>query len=233
MCLDVLPVDHEDGEVVVTGEIGARRLHDVEVGEASRRRPGGLLPDLEAAVGALRAGGDRVPEVGTGLGVGIREGTDLAGVERPDVLVDQLGGGAEHDRVHRTDVHHVAHRGGGATVAGNRLAHHRVGDVILTQTAVLLRHREPKEPVLAEELQVAAGEHELVVEALGVHAKLLLAELDQGGAKLLLPVGVDPVRIPVVAESPEGLGTPHLLGHLSSMAAVSIGCPSWAYRRPC
>ncbi len=83
----------------------------------------------------------------------------LPRVERPDVLVDQLGGGAEHDRVHGADVHHVAHRRGGAAVAGDRLADHRVGDVVLAQAAVLLRHREPQEPVLAEELQVAAREH--------------------------------------------------------------------------
>ena len=123
------------------------------------------------------------------------------------------GVGAEHDRVHGADVHHVAHRGGGAAVSGDRLADHRVGDVVLAQAAVLLGHREAQEPVLAEELEVAAREHQLVVEALGVRAELLLAELDQGGAELLLPIGVDPVRIPVVAQAPEGLRTPHLLGH--------------------
>ena len=80
--------------------------------------------------------------------------------------------------------------------------------MVLAEAAVLLGHREAEEPVLAEELEVAAREHQLVVEPLGVGAQLLLAELDQGGAELLLPIGVDPVRIPVVPQAPEGLRTP-------------------------
>src|SRR5262249_40445470 len=67
--------------------------------------------------------------------------------------------------------------------------------------------------VLAENLEVAARVEELVVGALGVRAELLLAELDELRAQLLLPVGVEPVGIPVIAEPPERLAGPRLLGH--------------------
>ena len=70
--LDVLAVDHEHRQVVVAGEVGAGRLDDVEVGEPARGRPRRLLADVVAAVRALGAGGDRVPEVRAGLGVASR-----------------------------------------------------------------------------------------------------------------------------------------------------------------
>ena len=133
--------------------------------------------------------------------------------ERPDVLVDQLRRGAEHDRVHRADVHHVTHGGRGAAVARDRLARHRVGDVVLAEAAVLLGHGEAEEAVLAEQLEVPAREEELVVRALRVRPHLLLAQLDQERAQLLLPLGQDPVGVPLVAEAPERLVAPHLLGH--------------------
>ncbi len=148
--LGLLAVDDEDGEVVVAREVRARRLHDIEVGESGGRRPRRFLAHLEPAVQALGAGRDRVPEVRARLRVGVREGADLSRVQRPDVAVDQLGRGAEHDRVHRADVHHVTHRGRGAAVARDRLARHRVGDVVLAEAAVLLRHGEAEEAVLAE-----------------------------------------------------------------------------------
>ncbi len=211
--LGLLAVDDEHGEVVVAGEVRARRLHDVEVREAGRGRPRRLLAHLEPTVHALGAGRDRVPEVRPGLRVGVREGPDLPRVERPDIALDQLVGGAEHDRVHGPDVHHVTHRRGCAPVARDRLAGHRVGDMVLAEAAVLLRHGEREEAVLAEQLEVAAREQQLVVGALRVRAHLLLAELDQRRAELLLAVGQDPVRIPLVAEPPERLSSPHLLGH--------------------
>ena len=211
--LDVVAVDDEHGEVVVAGEVRARRLHDVEVGEAARGRPRRLLAHLVAAVRALGARGDRVPEVRAGLGVGVGERPDLAAVERADVLVDQLRRRAQHDRVDRADVHHVAHGRRRAAVARDRLARHRVGDVVLAEAAVLLGHGEREEAVLAEQLEVAAREQQLVVGALRVRAHLLLAELDERRAQLLLAVGQDPVGIPVVAEAPERLAAPHLLGH--------------------
>ena len=212
--LDVLAVDHEDREVVVAGEVRARGLDDVEVREAARGRPGRLLVDLVAAVGALGLGGERVPEVRAGLGVGVRQRPELAAVERADVLLDQLGRGAEHERLHRRHVHHVAHRRRRAAVARDRLADHRERDVVLAQPAVLLRHGEREEAVLAHQLEVAARVEQLVVGALRVRAHLLLAQPDEGLAQLLLAVGQDPVRVPVVAQSPEGLRAPHLLRHV-------------------
>ena len=210
----MLAVNHEHRQIVVAGEIRAGRLHDVEVGEPSRRRPRRLLPDLEPAVHAFGAGGDRVPEVRAGLGVGIGQRADrLAGRQRPDVLVDQLRRGAQHDRVHRAHVHHVAHGGRRAAVTGDRLAHHRVGDVVLAQAAVLLGDGERQEPVLSQDLQVLPGEHQLVVEALRVSPELLLAELDERRSELLLVVRVHPLGVPFVPEAPEGLRPPHLLGH--------------------
>jgi hypothetical protein len=85
--------------------------------------------------------------------------------------------------------------------------------VVLAEAAVLLRHGKGEEAVLAEELEVAAREEQLVVGALRVRAHLLLAELDQRRAELLLTVGQDPVGIPLVAKPPERLSSPHLLGH--------------------
>ena len=224
--LAVLLVDHEDREVVVALELGAGGLDDVEVGEAARRGPRRLLRDAVAAVRALRLGRDRVPEVRSRLGVGVRQRPDHARVERPDVLVDQLGRRAEHDRLHRADVHDVTHRRRRAAVPRDRLARHRERDVVLTEAAVLLGHGQPQEAVLSEQLEVAPREEELVVGALRVRAHLLLAELDQRRAKLLLPVGEDPVRIPVVAESPERLGAPHLLGHAATPGS-SVSGPSY------
>ena len=148
-----------------------------------------------------------------GLGVGVGERADQAGVERADVLVDQLRRRAQHDRLHGAHVHHVTHRRRGAAVARDRLARHRERDVVLAEAAVLLRHGQREEAVLAEQLEVAARIEQLVVGALRVRAHLLLAQLDQRRAELLLAVGQDPVRVPVVAEAPERLGSPHLLGH--------------------
>ena len=74
--LAVLLVDHEDREVVVALELGAGGLDDVEVGEAARRRPRRLLRDAVAAVRALRLRRDRVPEVRSRLGVGVRQRPD-------------------------------------------------------------------------------------------------------------------------------------------------------------
>ena len=67
--------------------------------------------------------------------------------------------------------------------------------------------------MLAEQLEVAARELELVVGDLGVGPHLLLAQLDQQVTELALAVGEHPLRIPLVAQSPEGLATPCLLGH--------------------
>ena len=85
--------------------------------------------------------------------------------------------------------------------------------MVLAEAAVLLGHGQREEAVLAEQLEVASREQELVVGALRVRAHLLLAELDERRAQLLLAVGQDPVGIPFVAEPPERLATPHLLGH--------------------
>ena len=106
--------------------------------------------------------------------------------------------------------------------------------MVLAETPVLLRHREREETVLAQELEVPPREHQLVVEALRVGAELLLAELDQRGAELLLPVGVDPVRIPLVAQSPEGLRTPHLVRHPTSFRKRSVAarCVQTSHNQP-
>ena len=135
--------------------------------------------------------------------------------ERADVLVDQLRRGAQHDRGHRRHVHDVTHGRGRTAVARERLADHREGHVVLAEPAVLLRHGEGEEAVLGEDLEVAARVEQLVVGALRVGAHLLLAELDQLRAQLLLALGEEPVRIPLVAESPERLVTPRLVRHSS------------------
>src|SRR4051794_8371553 len=217
--LHVLAVDDEDRQVVVAGEVGRRRLHDVEVGEAAGRGPRRFLADLVAAVGPLGAGGERVPEVRAGLRVRVRQRAELAAVERADVLLDQFGRRAQHQRLHRGHVHHVAHGGGRAAVARDGLADHAERDVVLTQAAVLLGHGEGEEAVLAHELEVAPREQELVVRALGVRAHLLLAELDELLAQLLLAVGEHPVGVPLVAEAPERLSAPRLVvGHRALLA---------------
>ena len=132
--LAVLLVDHEDREVVVALELGAGGLDDVEVGEAARRGPRRLLRDAcSRRSSARRLRRDRVPEVRARLGVRVRQRPDHARVERPDVLVDQLGRRAEHDRLHRADVHDVTHRRRGAAVPRDRLAHHRERDVVLAE----------------------------------------------------------------------------------------------------
>ena len=219
--LDVLAVDDEHRQVVVALEVGAGGLHDVEVGEAARGRPRRLLVDLVAAVGALGLRRERVPEVRAGLGVRVGQRADLAVVERPDVLVDQLRRGAQHDRGHRRHVHDVAHGRRRAAVAGERLADHREGHVVLAEAAVLLGHGQREEAVLGEDLEVAPRVEQLVVRALRVGAHLLLAELDQLRAQLLLALGEEPVRVPLVAEAPEGLVTPRLVRH-SSLPGRSI-----------
>src|SRR5262249_10956735 len=78
------------------------------------------------------------------------------------------------------------------------------------EAAVLLGHGQGQEPVLAEQFQIPARKLEFVVRALGVVAHFLLAELDQRGPQLFVPFSQHPVGIPVVAEAPERLGTPHL-----------------------
>ena len=206
----VLGVNHEHRQVVVALEVRARRLHHVEVRETSRGGPGCLLPHLEPAVDPLGAGRDRVPEVAAGLGVRVRQRPDLARVQGSDVLVDQCRRGAQHDRIDGAHVHHVAHRRRGAAIACNRLAHHREGDMVLAQAAVFLRDGQGEEAVLAKQLEVPARELQLVVGSLGIVPHLLLAQVDQLRAQLLVPVGQHPVRVPVIAKSPERLGTPHL-----------------------
>ena len=218
--LHVLAVDDEHGKVVVAREVRTRRLDDVEIGEPARGRPRGLLADVVAAVRTLGPRGDRVPEVRAGLGIAVGQRADLAAVQRLYVLLDQGVGGAEHDRVDRAHVHDVTHRGGGAAVARDRLARHRVGDVVLAEAAVLGRHRKREEAVLAEQLEVAPRELQLVVGDLGVGPHLLLAQLDQEVAEFLLAVGEHPFRVPLVTQSPEGLATPSLLGHLHPPLAM-------------
>ena len=175
-----------------------------------------LKPPFERS--ALRR--ERVPEVRSGLGVRVGQRADLAVVERPDVLVDQLRRGPQHERGHGADVHDVTHRRGRAAVARQRLADHRERHVVLTEPAVLLGHRERQKAVLGEDLEVAARVEQLVVRALRVGAHLALAEVDQLRAQLLLPLGQEPVGIPVVAESPEGLAAPHLVRHSLSLVGA-------------
>src|SRR5258706_16450434 len=65
--------------------------------------------------------------------------------------------------------------------------------------------------MLAEQFEVPARELQFVVRPLGVLAHFPLAEIDQRGPQFLVPVGQYPVRVPFIAESPEGLRSPHLL----------------------
>ena len=89
--------------------------------------------------------------------------------------------------------------------------------MVLAQPAVLLGDDQAEEAVLGQDLEVAARVEQLVVGALGVRAHLLLAEPDQRLAQLLLAFGQDPVRVPVVVQTPES-SSPHIL---SAMALLS------------
>ena len=206
-------VDDEDREVVVAGEVGARRLHDVEVGEAARRRPRRLLAHLVPAVGALGAGGDGVPEVRAGLGVRVGQGPDLAAVERADVAVDERVGGAQHDRLHGAHVHDVAHGRRRAAVARDRLAGHGERHVVLAEAAVLLGHGQAEEAVFTEQFEVAPRVGQRVVGDLRVLAHLLLAQLDQEIAQLELALRQKPVGVPIRPQPEVGLIAPALLAH--------------------
>ena len=238
--LHVLAVDHEHRQVVVALEVRARGLHHVEVGEPARGRPGRLLVHLVAAVRLLGLGGERVPEVRAGLRVRVGQRADLdVAVERADVLVHELVGRPQHDRRDRGHVHDVTHGGGGAAVAGERLADHREGHVVLAEAAVFLRHRQRQEAVLRQDLEVAARIQQLVVRALRIRAHLGLAELDQLAAQLLLALGQEPVRVPLVAKPPEGLVSPHLLhdllspGRARSYKYVQTGSTVFGESCPC
>ena len=208
-----LAVDDEDREVVVAGEVRARRLHDVEVREAARRRPRRLLAHLVAAVGALGAGGDGVPEVRAGLGVRVGQGPDLAAVERADVAVDERVGGAQHDRLHGAHVHDVAHGRRRAAVARDRLAGHGERHVVLAEAAVLLGHGQAEEAVFTEQFEVAPRVGQRVVGDLRVLAHLLLAQLDQEIAQLELALRQKPVGVPIRPQPEVGLIAPALLAH--------------------
>src|SRR5215475_2150288 len=146
-----------------------------------------------------------------GLGVRVRQRADLAGIQRPDVLVHQRWRRPEHDRVYRAQVHDIAHGRGGAAVPGDRLAHHRIGDVVFTEAAVFLGDRQCQEAMLAEQFEISARELELVVGPLGIVAHFSLAQINQLGAQFLVPLGQHEVRVPFIAESPERLRSPHLL----------------------
>jgi hypothetical protein len=97
---------------------------------------------------------------------------------------------------------------------------------------VLLGDGEREEPVLGEDLEVPPRVEKLVVGALRVGAHLALAEVDQLRPQLLLALGQEPVGIPVVAESPEGLSAPHLVRHsLSPVGAIVVQvCTENLYR---
>ena len=85
--------------------------------------------------------------------------------------------------------------------------------MVLAESAVFFGHRQGQETVLTQELQVAAREDQLVVEPLGVGSQLRLAEFDQRGAEFFLAVGEHPIGVPLVPQAPEGVRTPHLVGH--------------------
>ena len=215
----MLPVDDEDRQVVVAGEVRARRLHDVEVREAAGRRPRRLLADAEAAVHLLRPRGDRVPEVRPGLRVGGRQRPDLAAVQRADVLVDQRVCRAQHDRVDRADVHHVAHRRRRASVAGDRLAHHRVRDVVLAEAAVLLGNGE-RESRARRGSRLRRGKRSSSSERFAL-SRISFAQRSIGRTQLLLAVGEtrsDPPR----SRAPERLVT-LFLGHRRPSGSVHGG----------
>src|SRR5258707_8584241 len=121
-------------------------------------------------------------------------------------------------------MHDVTHRCRRAAVTGDRLAHHREGDVVLAEAAVFLRHCQRQESVLTEELQVPPRESQLVIRPLGVVPHLLLAQLNELATQLLVVVGQRPVRIPVIAESPVRLRTPHLfLAHRGPLYSRLFG----------
>ena len=95
--------------------------------------------------------------------------------------------------------------------------------MVLPEAAVLLRHGEREEAVLAEQLEVAARELEVVVGRLRVGAHLLLAQLDQEIAQLALAVGQHPVGVPVVPEPEVQLAAPPLLSHATSPSSAFDG----------
>ena len=195
--LDLVVVDDEHRQVrVVAVVVGRGRLQDVEVGEAGRGRPRGLLQHLEAAVDAARAGGDRVPEVRAGLGVGVGERADQALAHLLQVLLDRVVGGAQLERLDGADVHDVAHGAGGVAVAGDRL-----GDVAAYMTWFWPRPPHslgsirPEEAVRGERLEALAREGQRAVVLGRQRPDGLLADLPQPLQQRQAAPREEPVRV--------------------------------------
>jgi len=137
------------------------------------------------------ARGDRIPEVRSGLGVGVRKGAEQPLTNLAQVLLDRVVGGPQLERLDRSDVHHVAHRAGRIAVAGDGLGGRGVHDVVLAEAAPLLRQHEPQEPVGAQSLEALAGEREGAIVFGGERPDRLGADLAEPlqQAELLLGPG--------------------------------------------
>jgi hypothetical protein len=224
--LDVGRVDDEHGQVgVVAVVVGRGRLQDVEVGEAGRRRPGRLLEHLEAAVGAPGARCDRIPEVRPGLRVGVRERAEQPAANLAQILLDRVVGGPQLERLHRADVHHVAHRAGRIAVPGDGLGGRGVHHVILAEAAPLLRQHEPQEPVRAQSLEALAGEGEGAIVLRGERPDRLGADLAEPLQQAELLLGQEPLGIEHRVEPVHGrLGCDRC--HTESSFVVALGALS-------
>ena len=167
---------------------------------------------LPAVVHALGRGRDRIPEVGAGLGVGIRQRADQAvGVDPAHDVLDRLVAVmAQHRGRHRAQVHGVAHGRARAAVARDSLDRHGRADMVLAHAAQFLGDQKPEETMLGEQPEVFAREQQLLVAHHRVVAHARLAEIDQLALQRPLRRCQQPLRVEVVAEAPERLGAPHL-----------------------
>ena len=230
--------DQPAGEVgVVAAEIGAGGLDDVPVGEAAGGGPGGLLAHLPAAIDLFRARGDRVPEMRAGLRVGVGEGADedILVEAREHLLQGLVVVIAEAGRGHRAQMHGVAHGRAGAAVARDGFHRHGGGDMVLAHAAQFLGHDQAEQAELGDRLEILAREQQLLVGFDRVVAQRGAGKLDELGLQLLLLVGQDPLRIPLIAETPEVLFAPFFrLAHVLFLAPWLRRrgrCPLVAWRR--
>ena len=196
LCLDLVLVHDEHRQVRVVAVVVRRGgLQHVEVGETGRGRPRRLLQHLVAAVDPAGAGGDRIPEVRAGLGVGVGQGADQALADLLQIFLDHVLGGAQLERLHGTDMHHVTHRAGGVAVAGDRLGHVGVHDVVLPEAAPLLGQHQAEETVRPQRLEALAREGERAIVLGRQRPDRLLADLLQPLEQALLLIGEKPVGL--------------------------------------
>jgi hypothetical protein len=133
--------------------------------------------------------------VRAGLGIGVGQRADQALPDLLQVLLDGVLGGAQLQRLHGADVHHVAHRAGGVAEAGERLSNRGVHDVVLAEAAPFLGQHQAEEAVGGERLEALAGEREGAVVLGRQRPDRLLTDLLQPLEQSQLLVGEKPVGL--------------------------------------